>query len=153
IVIPRVAPLLAGGAERQFLVLILLRFRIVMRRREQNLIAAGTEKRARRLPDSRRNPFHVAAGEIERIDLVEGIARFTLALKDKALAIGRPVAFSRAAPLDGKTTNPCQEIALLVLDAVCLKRRGCERDRRQHHGCTHRAYPSHPGTSDCAIRV
>jgi hypothetical protein len=60
VVIPRVAPLLAGRAHRNLLVLQLLRFGIAVRGGEENLVAPRTKKRARCLANAWRDPLHIA---------------------------------------------------------------------------------------------
>src|SRR5439155_2049997 len=114
VVVPRVATLFARRAKRELLVLQLLRFRIRVRRRELDLVAAGTEERARRLAGARRDALRLAGAEVEHIDLIEGIPGLTLALKDEPLAVRRPVAFAGAPPFDGEPPNTRQEITLLV---------------------------------------
>src|SRR5205814_3701573 len=96
VVIPRVPPLLARSTERELCLLQRLRFRIGVRRRELDLVAARAEERARRLADAGRDAFALAAREIEDVDLIERILRLALALEHEALAVGRPVAFARA---------------------------------------------------------
>ena len=116
VVVPGVAALLAGGAERVLLVLILLRFRIGVRGGELDVaVGAGPEERAGRLAQARRDPFRVAALEIERVDLVEGIAGLAFALEHEALAVGRPVAFAGALALDGQAPDARQEVALFEI--------------------------------------
>src|SRR5262249_23059535 len=101
-------------AERELFFLELLRLRIGMRRGELDLVGAGTEERAGRLANAGRDPLGLAGAEIDDVDLVEGVARFALALKHEALAVSRPVALSRAFTLDGEPSSPGEEIAFLI---------------------------------------
>ena len=71
VVVPRVAALLARGAERELLVLVLLRLRIVVRRRELDLVGARPEERAGGLADAGRDALGVAGRQIEHVDLIE----------------------------------------------------------------------------------
>src|SRR5262249_14447651 len=105
VVVPRVPSLFPGGSEGEFVVLILLRLRIVMRRRKENLVAAGTEKRTRRLSKPRGNPLHIPARQIERVDLIERVAWFALALEHEPLAVRRPVTLAGAAAFNGQSTD------------------------------------------------
>src|SRR5581483_3470576 len=94
VVVPRVAPLFSRRAERELVVLVLLRFRIRVRRRALDLVAAGPEERARRLADARRDASGFAGGEIQHVNLIERVARLALALEDEPFAVRRPVAFT-----------------------------------------------------------
>ena len=127
VVVPRVAALLARRAERELLVLVLLRLRIGVRRRELDLVAARTEERAGGLADAGRDPLGVAARQIEHVDLIERVARLALALEDQPLAVRRPVAFAGALALDGQAADAGEEIALLIGGRVLLARRGGTR--------------------------
>ncbi len=114
VVVPRVASLLARGAERQFLVLVLLRPGIEVGGGEEHLVAVRPEECAGGLPDPRGDPFDVACRQIEREDLVPGVGRVAFALKDHALAIRREIPFAGASALHGEPADPREEIALLV---------------------------------------
>src|SRR5262249_35665450 len=59
VVVPGVAALLARCAKRELLLLVLLRFRIGMRRGEFDLVGARAEECARCLTDSRRNALRL----------------------------------------------------------------------------------------------
>ena len=109
VVVPCVAAFLARGAEVEFVLLVLQRLGIEVRRAEHDLVAAGTEERARRLAHAGRDSLGVAGGEVEHEDLVERVGRVTLALEDQALAVGRPVAFTRALALDRQPADAAQE--------------------------------------------
>ena len=76
---------------------------------------ARTEEGAGRLAVAGRDALGVAGREVERVDLVEGVAGLAFALEDQALAVGRPVAFAGAASLDGEPADARQEIALSQL--------------------------------------
>src|SRR5207247_5141348 len=129
----RVPALFAGCAERELLVLPLLRLRIPVGGGEFNLVAAGTKERAGRFAQTGRDALAVAGREIERVDLIEGITRLALALKDEALAVGRPVAFSGAASLDGETADAAEEIALLRRAGGLLRRERRDEERQKQH--------------------
>ena len=81
-----------------------------MCRGEKNLIAARAEERAGRLAVARRDSLGVPRREVERVDLIEGVARFALALKDEPLTIRLPVALSGAAAFDGQSPDTRQEL-------------------------------------------
>ena len=132
VVVPRVAPLLARRAEVELVLLQLLRLRIVMRRRKQDLIGAGAEERAGRLAVAGRDALGVARGQVERVDLVEGIARLALALKDEPLAVRRPVAFAGAAAFDRQPADARQEVALFVLGRGLRCQSRGQSDRTDH---------------------
>src|SRR6185503_20264199 len=91
-----------------------------MCRREQDLVAAGTEEGAGRLAVTRRDALGVAGRQVERVDLIEGVARLALALKDQPLAVGRPVALTSAATFDRQPPDAGQEITLPVLGRAGL---------------------------------
>src|SRR5207344_2985163 len=106
-VVPRIAAFLARRPERILLVLVLLRFRIGVRGGELDVaVGARPEKRARRFSEAWRNPFRVTAVQIERVDLVEGVAGLPFALEHETLAVGRPVALAGSLPLDRQAPDP-----------------------------------------------
>ena len=132
VVVPRVAPFFAGRAKRVFFVLQLLRLRVGVRGGELDVaILSRPEERARGLAKTRRDAFGVAAVEIERVDLIEGIAGLALALKDEALAVRRPVALAGALAFDGEPPDAREEVALLVSRSRGLERQGTERERER----------------------
>src|SRR5207245_3311041 len=59
-----------------------------------------------------------AGCQIEYVNLIEGIVRLALALKDHPLSVGRPVAFPGTSALDREAADARQKVAFLVLDAV-----------------------------------
>ena len=79
---------------------------------------ARTEERAGRLAVAGRDARRVAGRHVQRVDLIEGIARLALALKDEPLAVRRPVALAGAAAFDGEPADARQEVALLGLAAA-----------------------------------
>ncbi len=130
VVVPRIAPFLAAGAELQLLVLQLLRVRIVMGGREQDVVGRRVDERARGLASAGRDPGRAAAGQVEAVNLIEGIARLALALEHQRLAVGGPVAFARAPSLHGEAPDPGEEVSL---------GRGWSRALPAQRGRTHEA--------------
>ena len=112
VVVPRVAPLLAGGAELQLFVLQLLRARIVMRGGEEDVAGFGVEERAGGLARAGRDARDVAGGHVHHVDLVERIARLALALEHQPASVLRPVAFAGAAAFHREAPRPREEVAL-----------------------------------------
>jgi hypothetical protein len=76
--------------------LFLPRFRIQVRGSEKHFVGAWAEESAGRFSYSGRDAVDVPRGEIQDVDLVEGIVGFTLAFKNERLAIGREIALSAA---------------------------------------------------------
>ena len=76
--------------------------------------------------------------EIERVDLIEGIAGLALALKHDPLAVGRPVAFARALAFDRQPADARQEVALLVRGRL-LSRQG-DGEETENQGGAHRMH-------------
>src|SRR5207253_3986779 len=118
IVVPRVAPLLARRAKGELVLLQLLRFWISMCRRKLDLVAVRPEEAARGLADAGRDALGFAGGQIEYVNLIEGILRLALALKDHPLSVGRPVAFPGTSALDREAADACQKVAFLVLHSA-----------------------------------
>ncbi len=138
VVVPRVAPFLARGAERDLVVLLLLRGGIVVRRGEHDLVAARTEEAAGGLAHAGRDARRLAGGQVHHVLLIERIARFAFALQHEACAIGRPVAFAGTLAVHGETADARQERTFLV--RRFLGQHGSPGDERgeQQSGCTHR---------------
>src|SRR6185436_1042829 len=111
VVVPGVAAFLARGAKRVFVVLELFRLRIGVRRREFDLVGPRPEERAGRLADAGGDPPGLARRQVERIDLIEGIARLALTLKDQPAAIGGPVALAGALAFDRQAAHAREEVA------------------------------------------
>ncbi len=84
-----------------------------MRGSEEHFIFPRPEERAGRLSHSGRNAASVSRGEIQRVDLVERIVRFALALKDERLAIGREITFPAAPPLEDELPGVGEEPRLV----------------------------------------
>ncbi len=57
------------------------------------------------LPRPGGDALGVAAGEIEYVDLIEGVARLAFALKHEALSVRRPVSFARALAFDRESAH------------------------------------------------
>ena len=125
--------------------------------REHDLAAAGTEERARGLAHAGRDALGVAAGEVEHVDLVEGIARLALALEHEPLAVRRPVAFAGALAFDREPADAAQEVSLLRWSGRLLSATGTQSSavrtssaqaaakalRKRDHGCSsHALIPS-----------
>ena len=142
VVVPGVAALLARGAKRELVVLILLRLRIVVRRGEQNLVGAGAEEAARRLAQAGRDAGGVAGREVHHVHLIERIAGLPLALQHEPLAVRRPVAFAGPPPLDREPAHARQEVALLVGGRRLGGKSGGQHGNRKPKG--EREWSQHP---------
>src|SRR5690606_15393214 len=122
VVVPRVAAFLTRGAEGQLLGLQLRRPGIVMGGREQDVAGHGAEERACGLSGPRRYPLRVARGEVERIDLVERIARLPLALKHELAPVAGPVPLASTSPVEGETPHAAEERTLTLASTRILPR-------------------------------
>jgi hypothetical protein len=104
---------------------------------ELDLVRPRPEKGAGRLSRSRRNPLRGASGQIDRVYLIERIARLTLALKDKTPAVGGPVSFAGALSFDGEPPDTRQEIAFPRL--ALREERGSPEKKRRESDCKQRS--------------
>ncbi len=69
--------------------------------------------------------------QVERIDLIERIARFTLALEHQPLSVRRPVALAGTLALDRQAPHACQKVGFLVCRRVLPAIHGARGDRRR----------------------
>src|ERR1700681_2396770 len=107
-----------------------------MRGGEFDLVGTWPEECTGGLADARRDALGVAGGEIERVNLVERIARLALALEDEPLAVRGPIALARALAVDCQTPDAREEVALLIwrLSLQCeASTPGKDCQRRQHY--------------------
>src|SRR5436190_6860435 len=106
-----------------------------MRGSELDLVRPGPEERTGRLSVARRDALGVAGRQVERVDLIERIARLTLALKHEPLAVGRPVAFARATAFDRQPADAREEIGFVIFASRAIRRvRGASLKTRPYTG-------------------
>jgi len=67
-----------------------------MRGSEEDFVAVRTEKGAGGLAAAWRHAIAVAGFEVEKVNLVEWVARLAFALENKRFAVGREIAFAAA---------------------------------------------------------
>ena len=95
-----------------------------MRGRKLDLVGSRAEERAGRLAVPGEMRLVSPVVEVERVDLIERIARLALALKHEPLAVRRPVALAGAPSLDRQPADARQEIATRDLPEAPARRRG-----------------------------
>jgi len=129
-----------------------------MCRRKQDLVGAGTEEGAGRLAVARRDALGVAGRQVERVDLIERVARLALALKDQPPAVRRPVALACAATFDRQPADARQEITLFVLGRAGLRNgpyTGGALGEDSHNPAKdengNQSFPAHPDTGGRAL--
>ena len=107
-----------------------------MRGSEKHFVFPRTEECAGRLSCSRRDAVDVSRGEIQSVDLVEGIVGFALTFKDERLAIGREITFSAATPLEDELSDVGKESGLVfVLFGPCVHANEAEAEREKEQSC------------------
>jgi hypothetical protein len=98
---------------------------------EQDIVAAGPEKGTRRFSDARRHPGRIAGFQVQRVDLIERVARLTLALKDECPTIRGEVSLATAAPFIDELSGFRQEPGFVSYWGICGPDSRQELQRRQ----------------------
>src|SRR5688572_11358903 len=106
---------------------------------EQHVTRLRVDERAGCLADPWRDARDVSARHVHQIDLIEGIARLTLALEHELTAVLRPVPLAGASSFYREATNPGKEVTLgerRSLRGRALRLETCDQ-AGPNHGRTH----------------